>query len=135
MTRLRALVCEAEKVRVPDVIVYRERAEDRSDAVACAMASDWHIEEPVDPGAINGLNHGLRVLPADSLYLAWMDCRGLGMDAAALHRFLLTRARVWLDKGPKFGAEGHGYARVNLACPRATVDEAIGRLKAAVASL
>ncbi len=86
-------------------------------------------------GAINGLNHGLRVLPADSLYLAWMDCRGLGMDAAALHRFLLTRARVWLDKGPKFGAEGHGYARVNLACPRATVDEAIGRLKAAVASL
>jgi hypothetical protein len=56
VTRLRALVHEAEKVRVPDVIVYRERAEDRSDAVACAMASDWHIEEPVDPGAINGLN-------------------------------------------------------------------------------
>jgi cystathionine beta-lyase len=85
--------------------------------------------------AINGLNHGLRVLPAESLYLAWMDCRGLGMDADALNRFMLTKARLWLDKGQKFGVEGHGYMRVNLGCPRALVDEAIARLKAAVASL
>jgi cystathionine beta-lyase len=85
--------------------------------------------------AINGLNHGLRVLPADSLYLAWMDCRGLGMDADALNRFMLTKARLWLDKGQKFGVEGHGYMRVNLGCPRALVDEAIGRLRAAVGSV
>jgi cystathionine beta-lyase len=75
------------------------------------------------------------VLPAESLYLAWMDCRGLGMDADALNRFMLTKARLWLDKGQKFGVEGHGYMRVNLGCPRALVDEAIARLKAAVASL
>jgi hypothetical protein len=36
--------------------VYRQRKEERTDATACALASDWHIEEPVDPGAINGLN-------------------------------------------------------------------------------
>ncbi|MFC3721938.1 MalY/PatB family protein [Neoaquamicrobium sediminum] len=84
--------------------------------------------------AINSLNHGLRVLPADSLYLAWMDCRDLGMDAEALNTFMLTKARVWFDKGQKFGAEGHGYMRVNLGCPRATVDEAITRLTHAVAS-
>ena len=82
--------------------------------------------------AINGLNHGLRVLPADALYLAWMDCRDLGMDAEALNHFMLTRARIWFDKGQKFGAEGHGYMRVNLGCPRATVDEAIARLTRAV---
>lgn len=85
--------------------------------------------------AINGLNHGVRVLPADSLYLAWMDCRGLGLDAAALQHFLLTKGRVWFDRGEKFGAEGHGYVRVNLGCPRATVDEAIGRLKAALTAM
>jgi cysteine-S-conjugate beta-lyase len=78
--------------------------------------------------AVNGATSKLRVLPADALYLAWMDCRGLGMDAASLNRFMLTEARLWLDKGPKFGLEGHGYMRVNLGCPRATVDEAIRRL-------
>jgi cystathionine beta-lyase len=85
--------------------------------------------------AVNGATSKVRVLPADSLYLAWMDCRGLGMDAESLSKFMLTTARLWLDKGQKFGAEGHGYMRVNLGCPRATVDEAIRRLTAAIASL
>jgi cystathionine beta-lyase len=57
------------------------------------------------------------------------------MDADALDRFLLTRARLWLDKGSKFGIEGHGYMRVNLGCPRATVDEAIRRLTTALATV
>ena len=81
--------------------------------------------------AING-KAGLQVLPADSLYLAWMVCRALGLDADALNDFMLTKARVWFDKGQKFGAEGHGYMRVNLGCPRSTVDEAIARLTAAL---
>jgi cysteine-S-conjugate beta-lyase len=85
--------------------------------------------------AVNTATDTIRVLPADSLYLAWMDCRGLGMDAAALDTFMLTRARLWLDKGQKFGAEGHGYMRVNLGCPRSTVEEAIARLTGALAGL
>jgi len=85
--------------------------------------------------AINGATSKIEVLPADALYLAWTDCRGLGMDADALNQFMLTRARLWLDKGQKFGAEGHGYMRVNLGCPRATVDEAIDRLVSAVSGL
>jgi cysteine-S-conjugate beta-lyase len=83
-------------------------------------------------GAVNSATDKLRVLPADSLYLAWMDCRGLDMDAEALDKFMLTRARLWLDKGQKFGLEGHGYMRVNLGCPRSTVEEAISRLVGAV---
>lgn len=82
--------------------------------------------------AVNAATSKVKVLAADSLYLAWMDCRGLGMDAEALEEFMLTEARLWLDKGQKFGAEGHGYMRVNLGCPRSTVDEAIRRLTAAV---
>lgn len=72
---------------------------------------------------------GLEIIPADALYLAWMDCRSLGLDATALEEFMLTKARLWLDKGQKFGLEGHGYMRVNLGCPRATVDEAWARLR------
>ena len=82
--------------------------------------------------AVAGLGRGLSVLPADSLYLAWMDCRSLGMDAEALDHFMLTQARLWLDKGQKFGPEGHGYMRVNVGCPRATVEEAVRRLAAAL---
>lgn len=74
----------------------------------------------------------LKVLPADSLYLAWIDCRALGMDADALNQFMLTKARLWLDKGQKFGIEGHGYMRINLGCPRGTVKEAIARLQQAL---
>jgi cystathionine beta-lyase len=82
--------------------------------------------------AINGATTAVRVLPADSLYLAWMDCRGLGLDAEALNDFMLTQARVWFDRGQKFGLAGHGYMRVNLGCPRSTLDEAIRRLSAAL---
>lgn len=81
--------------------------------------------------SINGARLGIRVLPTDALYLAWMDCRALGLGAEALDKFMLTQARVWLDKGQKFGIEGHGFMRVNLGCPRSTVDEAIRRLTAA----
>jgi len=84
---------------------------------------------------VNNATSKVRVLPADSLYLAWMDCRGLGMDAKSLDKFMLTTARLWLDKGQKFGAQGHGYMRVNLGCPRSTVDEAIRRLTTALASV
>ncbi len=85
--------------------------------------------------AINAATPKVEVLPMDSLYLAWMDCRGLGLDAQALDKFMLTQARVWLDKGQKFGAEGHGYMRANLGCPRSTVDEAIRRMTRAIAEI
>lgn len=74
----------------------------------------------------------LRVFETDALYLAWMDCRDLGMPAPELEKFMLTRARVWFDRGSKFGRQGHGFMRVNLGCPRVRIDEAIDRMKTAL---
>lgn len=85
--------------------------------------------------AVNKATDKVRVLPADSTYLAWMDCRALGMTADALNRFMLTNARLWLDKGQKFGIDGHGYMRVNLGCSRSTVAIALDRLLTAIAKL
>lgn len=82
---------------------------------------------------INALGTGIRVLEMDSLYLAWMDCRALGMTPAELEHFLLVKGRVWLDKGPKFGVEGYGFMRANLGCPRQTVKQAISSLAGALA--
>ncbi|MDC7710833.1 MalY/PatB family protein [Vogesella indigofera] len=78
--------------------------------------------------AINGAGLGIKVHEMDSLYLAWMDCRALDMPAADLEDFIITRGRIWFDKGQKFGVDGHGFLRANLACPRSVVDEAISRL-------
>lgn len=83
---------------------------------------------------VNALKAGVEVLEMDSLYLAWMDFRKLGMKPAELEDFLLTKARLWLDKGPKFGGDGHGFMRANLGCSRRTVDAAIERLSHALAS-
>lgn len=75
----------------------------------------------------------LTVTPTGALYLAWVDFRQLRMPPAELHDFLLRRARLWLDPGTKFGAQGAGFMRINLACPRSVVDEALRRLAEALA--
>ncbi|MGA2081624.1 MAG: MalY/PatB family protein [Holophaga sp.] len=80
--------------------------------------------------ALNARTGKVRVHAMDSLFLAWIDCRELGLEAEALSHFMLTRARVWFDQGQKFGPEGHGFLRANLGCPRRTVDEALERLGA-----
>lgn len=54
--RLKALVGEVEKIGTPTIIVYERSRDERTDAVACALASDWHLEEPVNPEAVHGLN-------------------------------------------------------------------------------
>ncbi|MBR8222394.1 MalY/PatB family protein [Burkholderia ambifaria] len=78
--------------------------------------------------SVTELGLPLKVTPTDSLYLAWLDFRPSGMPAEDLHDFLLRNARLWLDPGTKFGAGGDGFMRINLACPRKIVDEAIARL-------
>lgn len=48
--------------------------------------------------------------------------------------FLLSDAKVWLDNGRKFGVEGEGFMRVNLACPRSTVNDALKRITLAISA-
>ncbi|WP_232431274.1 aminotransferase class I/II-fold pyridoxal phosphate-dependent enzyme [Cupriavidus sp. UYPR2.512] len=77
---------------------------------------------------VNSRVDGIRVLGSDSLYLAWIDCRDMQLPPADFfENFLLTQARVWFDRGPKFGKEGHAFMRANLACPR-MLDRTISQL-------
>lgn len=75
------------------------------------------------------------VIEPEGTYLVWLDCRRLGLDKTALERLMLTEARVFLDEGYIFGAEGEGFERINIACPRSILAEALQRIKAAVDSL
>ncbi len=84
---------------------------------------------------LNEANLGVRILPADSLFLAWMDCRVLNMNPQALAEFMFTQANVWLEQGQTFGTEGEGFMRINLGCPRATLVEASDRILGALKPL
>ena len=64
----------------------------------------------------------------DGTYLAWLDCNAFGLSAEELDNKLLNEARLWLTRGDHFGAGGAGFARMNLACPRSILEEALERL-------
>lgn len=74
---------------------------------------------------------GVAYHPAPATFLAWLDCRslGLGEDPAAA---FLERGRVALNPGPSFGPGGAGHARLNLATSTPVLDEAVRRMAAAV---
>ena len=69
--------------------------------------------------------------PPDATYLAWLDCRALGLGDDPSVAFL-ERGRVALNPGPEFGAGGAGFVRLNLACSRAVLEEAVRRMAAVV---
>ncbi|HEY3315220.1 MAG TPA: PatB family C-S lyase [Bacillota bacterium] len=75
------------------------------------------------------------VVEPEGTYLVWVDLRELGLDPQALQRLMREAGRLALDDGFAFGPGGEGFQRFNLACPRATVEEALGRLAKAVGSL
>lgn len=73
---------------------------------------------------------GVAYAPPEASFLAWLDCRelGLGDDPAAA---FLTRGRVALSPGPDFGAQGHGFARLNIGTSPELITEAVRRMAAA----
>jgi cystathionine beta-lyase len=76
----------------------------------------------------------LRLVESGSTYLAWIDCRALGLDAAGIRALVEDEARLWLDLGDMFGADGAGFIRINIATQRAYLAEALTRLTGAVAA-
>jgi cystathionine beta-lyase len=71
-------------------------------------------------------------VPAEAGYLAWLDCRALGLGDDPAEAFL-GRGRVALSPGPHFGTQGRGFARLNLGTSAALVAEAVERIAATVA--
>jgi cystathionine beta-lyase len=73
----------------------------------------------------------IRYRPPDATYLAWLDCRdlGLGDDPAA---YFERQARVALNAGPSFGAPGRGFVRLNLATAPVNLTDAVRRMSGAL---
>ena len=72
------------------------------------------------------------VIKTEGTYLVWIDFRPLGLDKDALEDLMMNEARIYFDEGYIFGPEGEGFERINIACPRSILVEALERIKAAV---
>ncbi len=75
----------------------------------------------------------VRYRPPEGTYLAWLDCRELGLGDSP-GEFFLDRAQVLVTDGPAFGQAGRGHVRFNFATPRPILTRAVGQLAAAVTS-
>ena len=77
----------------------------------------------------------IHLVEPEGTYLVWMDCSELGISGKELDQFIVEKAGLWLDGGAMFGPSGADFQRVNIACPRATLELALNKLKAAVDNL
>lgn len=81
---------------------------------------------------INGECKGISAYMPEATYLLWLDCRKIALAPAELTAFFIEKARVALNNGADFGPGGEGFMRLNAACPRSTLDEAIDRIAKAL---
>ena len=74
----------------------------------------------------------IKAIKPEGTYLVWLDCRELGLNPMSLRAFMKEKARVGLDDGFLFGSSGGGFQRINIACPRSILEEALERIEKAV---
>ena len=85
---------------------------------------------------VNRELEGVRITVPEATYLAWLDCNELvtsGRIAGTPYEFFLKQAKVALNDGKDFGFGGEGFVRLNFGCPRQTLEDALERMKAALA--
>ena len=74
----------------------------------------------------------IKLIEPEGTYLIWLDCSALGFEDKELEKFIVEKAKLWLDSGHIFGKEGEGFQRINAACPRSTLQEALERIERAL---
>jgi len=74
---------------------------------------------------------GIEMALPEGTFLAWLDCRGAGLDETP-HAFFLREAKVALNDGATFGKGGEGFARLNFGCPRSLLTQALDLMRGAL---
>lgn len=75
---------------------------------------------------------GVHMTEHEGTYLVWLDFRDTGYSAEALETLIIHKAKLWLDSGKIFGESGRGFQRINVACPRSVLKEALDRIRQAL---
>ena len=74
----------------------------------------------------------IKATEMEGTYLIWLDFRALGLAPEEQEKMLREKAYFFTDGGYIFGNGGEGFERINLACPRWVLKEAMGRLEKTV---
>lgn len=70
----------------------------------------------------------IKVIELQGTYLLWLDMRKTGLNHKEMKKLLIEN-HIYLDNGEMFGEDGRGFQRINLACPRATLEKMLLRFK------
>lgn len=71
--------------------------------------------------------NGIKVSKPDGTYLLWIDYRDTGLSEKEMMELLLTKGKLALEPGTKYGEAGNGFLRMNVACPRVTIEDGVAR--------
>jgi cysteine-S-conjugate beta-lyase len=77
----------------------------------------------------------IHVVEPEGTYLVWLDFRAYLRTAKEIQYFMRNQAEVALSEGSVFGAEGEGFVRINIACPRALLRQGLGYIRDACRKL
>jgi cystathionine beta-lyase len=110
---------------VAGVIAAYEKCEDYADQLRVYVSQNisWTVEH------LRREMPSIKAYAPEGTFLLWLDCRALGGTQAEREAFFLEKDMVALNAGESFGNGGEGFMRMNLACPRSTVREAMARLQ------
>ena len=75
----------------------------------------------------------IKIIEPEGTYLVWLDFSGFGLANKEMDEILLKRSGVWLSDGAIYGAEGEGFWRMNIACPRSTLRQALEKIESGTA--
>jgi cystathionine beta-lyase len=97
------------------------------DEVLAYLQANRELVAEFTAAQLPGIGH----FPPEATYLAWLDCREIGLEPSP-YQFFLSRAKVALSDGAAFGGPGRGFVRLNFATSRRILSEALGRMAEAL---
>ena len=71
----------------------------------------------------------VKVTPLEATYLVWMDFSATGLSSQEIADTLMEKEHLWVNKGTMYGANGEGFIRLNIACPRTLVEKGLSKIK------
>ena len=76
----------------------------------------------------------IQVVPSHATYLLWLDCSSMAGSASDIAHHIRNKTGLYLSEGGQFGSCGEKFLRMNIACPRVTLEDGLKRLQEGIVS-
>ena len=124
-------VCDVNPFGVEALVAAYDEGEEWLEQLLEYIEGNWQYMK----GFCTTFLPDFHLVELEGTYLAWMDCRHLGMESERLEEDLIEKTGLWLNAGSMYGEEGEGFMRWNLACPRARLADALDRFRRYVSEM